>query len=388
MQRELRIIVFDKNELSSELLSIYLKELYEVKDLKVFSDFVAGYEACKHTAPSFAIVDTSENSEFAFDIITKLTQASIPVVATSTSSSSNTIIKLLRAGATEFVSKPVIKQDLHVAINKVLSPTMSFGEKQESKIITMFSGKGGSGKTTIAANLALELAKQTGRKTVLVDLNFTLGELSEFLNLKPVFNLNNLLENIDNISSEQILEIASKYNDTELYLLSEPTNGQNFSVSTFSRVSRFLKLLKETFAYIIIDTPTFADEKIFKTLELSDFILFVSAVNMNAMKNTKKCIELLKEKNINKDKIKIILNRFVENNEHTIEEIETELGHKVYKRIPNNYFTVMTAINKRISVSEENINSNVAESFRELAIMLSDHIINSSLKSLRDDYEH
>ena len=90
----------------------------------------------------------------------------------------------------------------------------------------------------------------------------------------------------------------------------------------------------------------------------------------------------MKKKGVNTE-IKIILNRFVESNEITVEEIETELGYPIYKKIPNNYFTVMAAIDKGISVSEENVKSNVAESFRELAVMLSNSIIEDSLKSLR-----
>ena len=252
----------------------------------------------------------------------------------------------------------------------------------------MFSSKGGVGKTTIASNVALELAKQTGKKTALIDLNFSLGEVSEFLNLKPSFNLSNVLENIDKISSDDISKMFEKYNDTELYLLTESENGENFSTITHNRVTRFLRALKETFAYIVVDTPTVADDKVFKTLLASDYVLFVTSVNMNAMKNTKKSLDLIKSKGVNEDKIKILLNRYVESEELSTEEIESEIGCKIYKRIPNNYFTVMSAINKSISVSEENINSNVAESFRELAVMLSDSIMNNSLRVLRGEHEY
>ena len=387
MQRELRVVVFDKNELSSELLTIYLKEFDGIKNVEAFTDFVAGFESCKNDAPAFAIVDITETQEFALDVIAKLSRASIPTIVTSTSNSSSTIIKALRAGATEFLTKPVIKSDLHKAIIKIQEPVQETLQA-ESKVITLFSSKGGVGKTTIASNVALELAKQTGKKTALIDLNFSLGEVSEFLNLKPSFNLSNVLENIDKISSDDISKMFEKYNGTELYLLTESENGENFSTITHNRVTRFLKALKETFAYIVVDTPTVADDKVFKTLLASDYVLFVTSVNMNAMKNTKKSLDLIKSKGVNEDKIKILLNRYVESEELSTEEIESEIGCKIYKRIPNNYFTVMSAINKSISVSEENINSNVAESFRELAVMLSDSIMNNSLRVLRGEHEY
>ena len=116
--------------------------------------------------------------------------------------------------------------------------------------------------------------------------------------------------------------------------------------------------------------------------------MYITSVNYSALKNTKNCIKILSDNGVSRDKIKIILNRYIENDELTTEEIENELGMGIYKKIPNNYFTVMSAINKGISIPEENINSNVAESFRELAVMLSDNIIENSLKNIRGRYEY
>lgn len=388
MGKEFSVIIFDKNQASSELITVYLREFGITGSIEYYSDFVAGYEACRNNSPNFVIIDISENQEFTLDIILKLYKTSVPTIVTSISNSSNTIIKAIRAGASEFLTRPIIKTELFKAIEKILAPKVIDDGNFDSRIITLYSGKGGCGKTTVAANLALELAKQTKKKTALIDLNFSIGELAELLNLPATFNLSTLIETIDKTSLKEITPMFSKYNNTELYLLSEPLNGENLSAITYNRILRFFKLLKEEFAYIIIDTPTIADEKIFKVLQNSDYVLYISSMNLCSLKNSQKCISHLVSKGVSKESIKIILNRFIESDEHSIEEIEAELGHKIYKRIPNNYFTVMSAINKSIPVSEENINSNVAESFRELAIMLSDSIMNSSLKNLRGDYEY
>ena len=386
MGKELSIIIFDKSKVSSELTEIYLKELEDVKEIKVYSDYVKGFEECNLNAPSIAIVDISDTNEFAYDILEKLSRASIPTIVTSVNTSSTVLIKALRCGAREFLPKPILKHDLQTSIKKVFEPILA--EETESKVITIFSGKGGCGKTTIASNLALELAKQTNKKTALIDLNFCLGETASFLDTKSSFNLSKLLGNVDRMTPEFLSETLEKHKDTNLYILSESPTGDTLSSATFNKIAKLLNLLKECFSYIVIDTPCTADEKIFKTLQLADFVLYISAVNMNSIKNTKQCLTMLKDKGVTGEKIKIILNRYIENDELTTEEIEKELGCNIYKKIPNNYYTVMSAINKGIAVSEENINSNVAESFRELAVMLSDSIMNNSLRTLRGDYEH
>ena len=387
MSRELSIIIFDKNNLSSELTVIYLKELECIKTVKVYQDYVQGLEECAALPPQAAIVDITENMEFGLDIVSKLSKSKIPVIVTSLNTNASTIIKALRCGAVEFLAKPVLKNELHSAILKLVNSDTG-GEDAECKIITLFSGKGGSGKTTVGVNLSLELARLTGKKTALVDMNFCMGEAASFLGLKSSFNFSSVLENIDNIKPDMLLGTFEKYSDTELYILSESVNGELLSSVTFNRVARFFKILREMFSYIIVDLPTTADDKVFKTLKLADYILYITSVNYSALKNTKNCIKILSDNGVSRDKIKIILNRYIENDELTTEEIENELGMGIYKKIPNNYFTVMSAINKGISIPEENINSNVAESFRELAVMLSDNIIENSLKNIRGRYEY
>ncbi len=387
MSRELSIIIFDKNNISAELTDIYLKELECVKSVKIYTDYVKGCESCAAQPPDIVLLDITENMEFGLDITSKLSKSKIPVIITSLNTNASTIIKALRCGAVEFLAKPVLKNELHSVIEKLANNGVEQHNK-ECRIITVFSGKGGSGKTTTAVNLALELARLTGKKTVLADMNFCMGEAASFLNIKTSFNFSRMIENIDNIKQDMLSDMLDRYSDTNLYLLSESVTGQLLSSIAFNHLLRLVKILKDSFSYIVIDLPTAADDKVFKTLKISDYILYVTPVNYSALKNTKNSISILKENGIAKEKIKIILNRYIENDELIIEDIEKELGTEIYKKIPNNYFTVISAINKGISVAEENINSNVAESFRELAVMLSDNIIENSLKNIRGRYEY
>ena len=380
MSRELSIIILDKSDVSSEITRIYLDDIEGIKSAQIFNDFVSGYDECLKNIPDLVLIDVSDTLDFGLDIAEKLSQHNIPVGIMSVDNRSSIIIKALRSGAVEFLTKPLLKQDLQALITRLRYPQ---GEaKADCKIITLFSGKGGCGKTTIASNLALELAKHNNKKTALIDMNFCLGEVNSFLNLKNSFSLSNALGNIEKILPQDFYQMFDKYGSTELYVLSESPQGETFSNINHTKLTKFFRLLKDTFEYVVIDTPTIADDRVLKILQASDFLLYISAANHSTIKNSKLCIESMKKKGVNTE-IKIILNRFVESNEITVEEIETELGYPIYKKIPNNYFTVMAAIDKGISVSEENVKSNVAESFRELAVMLSNSIIEDSLKSLR-----
>jgi DNA repair exonuclease SbcCD ATPase subunit len=120
----------------------------------------------------------------------------------------------MRWGACEFLPKPIIKEDLKRSLTMMLKQNPP-QEESTSKIITIYSNKGGIGKTTIASNLAIELTKTTGDKVALVDLNLQLGDISTFLNLNPAFDvayvIRNLVEKREDClkQMEQIKEIIN-----------------------------------------------------------------------------------------------------------------------------------------------------------------------------------
>ena len=125
------------------------------------------------------------------------------------------------------------------------------------------------------------------------------------------------------------------------------------------------------------------DPNTLKILDCSDWILFSTIVNIPAIRNCQRCLNLFKSRHYPDKKVKIILNRYMENDEIKPEDIETTLSEKIYWKIPNNYFSIMEAINKGIPVSKVNSDSNIADNFRELANKISDEIIEKTILKYR-----
>ena len=121
------------------------------------------------------------------------------------------------------------------------------------------------------------------------------------------------------------------------------------------------------------------DANSLKILDKSDIILFTTIVNIPAIRNAQRCLNLFRSRNYPKERVKIVLNRYMESDEIKLEDIETTLGEKIYWKLPNNYFSIMESINKGIPVNEVNTNSNIANSFRDFSIKISDDIIKQTL---------
>ena len=376
------VFVLDKNENSREIIKSFIENLDFVNEVKLYDDFTRGYEDIKQSENPIVILDISEDFAGLDEIAGKLKLVTSKIIITSVNYSTNTIIKALRLGAKEFWPKPVLREDL-VRVLSMLASISPENEVSQSKIITVYSNKGGIGKTTIAVNLAAELAKVTKDKVALVDLNLQLGDISTFLNLNPPFDVNYVIRRLIDKEENILIKGFEKYKDLSLYVLSDPSYIEQSESITTQQITTLFSALKKVFPYIVVDMSSSIDSISLKILDSSDWIMFTTIVNIPAIRNAQRCLNLFRSRKYPSNKVKIVINRYMENDEIKIEDIENTLGESVYWKIPNNYFTIMEAINKGVSISEVNAESNIGNSFRDFAAKVSDDIIEQSVVQYR-----
>lgn len=383
MENLFSVFILDRNENSREILKLYIEELNFKAEIKSYDDYKKALEEIKSTEnKSIVFADISKNDNENDSIVEAIKLFTSQIIITSQDYSTNTIVKAMRLGAKEFLPKPIIKEDLKRVLDLVQNSNLEAGEIS-SKIITIYSNKGGIGKTTVATNLAVELAKTTRDKVALVDLNLQLGDVSTFLNINPTFDVGYVINNLISKKEESLMKAFENYEGTSLYVLSDPAYIEQAEGITPYQLEELLKALKKLFSYIVIDMSSNIDENSLKILDKSDMILFTTIVNIPAIRNAQRCLNLFKSRRYPSDKVKVLINRYMENDEITIEDIEITLAEKIYWKVPNNYFSIMEAINKGVSAGEINANSNIANSFRELATKISDEIVEKTISQYR-----
>lgn len=366
---------------TSEVIKLFAGE-FDNLEICQENDYSEAYKKiANYQGKSILLADLSTYKQQKLELILKVTKEckSCKVLALSDNPSVDLIIEIMRAGAKEFVPIPIIKSEFFESVNKLLSEFNETKKTNNCKIISIFSNKGGIGKTSLATNLALELSKITKENIALIDLNFQMGDITTFLDLKPSFNISYMLENLDKINETFLLSTLERYKKTSLYVLADPPYFKQADNIQPRQITKLFNTLKETFSYIIVDAEASFEGKNIAALDNSDLVLLVSVANLPALRNTQRCLELFEKLGYDKEKVKIIINRYMENDEIKEADIEKVLSKKIYWKIPNNYFAIMTAINKGIPVSEINDSTNIARSYKDLAQYISDNLYKQNM---------
>lgn len=366
---------------TSEVMKLFAGE-FENLEICQENDYSEAFKKiANHQGKSILLADLSTYKAKKLDLILKITKEckNCKVLALSDNPSVDLIIEIMRAGAKEFVPIPIIKSEFFESLNKLLAEFNETKKTNNCKIISIFSNKGGIGKTSLATNLALELSKITKENIALIDLNFQMGDITTFLDLKPSFNISYMLENLDKINETFLLSTLERYKKTSLYVLADPPYFKQADNIQPRQITKLFNTLKETFSYIIVDAEASFEGKNIAALDNSDLVLLVTVANLPALRNTQRCLELFEKLGYDKEKVKIVVNRYMENDEIKETDVEKVLSKKIYWKIPNNYFAIMTAINKGIPVSEINDSTNIAQSYKDLAQYISDNLYKQNM---------
>lgn len=368
--KNIKVLIVDKEDVSKTLMENYLKDIESIQEVQKFSALDDAYKNILLDSSYVVIVDISDNTKELLDLVNKISLENkrCKFILVSYHINTNFVVDALRSGAKEFLGKPLIKDELIAVFDKVISQFDAVQTIEDrSMVISTFSNKGGLGKTTVAVNLAKELADVTKEKVVLVDLNMHLGDITAFLDINPNYDIKYIIDNLDKADDDFLLATLEQYKSSNFYILADSPYREPTDEINIKDIIRLLKVLRKTFSYIVLDNSSTIDNKITAICDESDLILFVTTANLPTLRNCQRCLTLFDKFGYTDEKLKIVLNRYISNEEYKIEDIEAVLNKRIFWKIPNNYFTAIEAINKGITLKELNPTSNITENYKLLA---------------------
>jgi pilus assembly protein CpaE len=181
-------------------------------------------------------------------------------------------------------------------------------EHGRATIITVFSAKGGCGKTTVSTNLAAALAEGGRREVCVVDLDLAFGDVAIAMQLFPTHSISDAVALEDTLDQSGVESLLTQHS-SGLRVLSapvEPGLAENIPVTL---VNRLLSIMKDMFDYVIIDTPPAFTDQVLAAFDASDLAILLATLDIPALKNLKLSLETLELLNYPKEKLRLILNR-------------------------------------------------------------------------------
>lgn len=335
--------------------------------------FEKGYELIHQKRPMVVIMEVDKDINLSIEriktILNRYPQVSI--FATSSDKSADTILKVMRAGATEFIPKPVLDTDLIAALQKlgrlwVGKPTP---EEQFGKVYAFFSPKAGAGVTTTAVNFAVNLYKQTNEPTIIVDLDLTGGDVSTFLNIKPSYTISDVTINITRLDKSFLSGIIVKHK-CGIHVIAEPARISDGITIKGADVKRVISVLRTMYKHIVLDTEPSLTQATRTVFENSNILFLIFVLSLPSIKNVNKHLEYFKSIGLSKEKIRLIVNRYVKKSYIKIEDAEKAINTPIFYSLPNEYEITMDSINKGVPIDEIDPKSKLNLAIKELVKMI------------------
>ena len=199
--------------------------------------------------------------------------------------------------------------------------------------ITVFSPKGGVGKTTLAVNLALALADHGKRRVCLVDLDLGFGDVAITLQLFPARTLAEAVPMESGLDAGLLETLLTPHRE-ELFTLVAPVQPDAKDSIPASLIGKVLRLLKSSFEYVVVDTSPSFDEHVLQAIDETDELLLVTTLDVPTLKNVKIACETLDLLNVPQGQRHLILNRADEKVGLSPDKVESTLGMRVEAAIP------------------------------------------------------
>lgn len=306
----------------------------------------------------------------------QLTTPDVSVIFVAATLSSDLLQAALRAGVRDVLPDSFTQQQLIDTVTRAEMLSRQLKDRtgggieevrggEAHKIITVFSSKGGCGKSFLASNLAILLAQTTGKEVAMVDLDLQFGDLAIMLQLFPARTIYDAAQNLDRLDAEAMKGYLTPHRGSHVFLLAAPLEpGLSETISAES-VAKIIRLMKRLYKYVIIDTPPSFTDHVLAALDESDESVLITSMDVPSIKNLKLSLQTLELLGFGRDRIRLILNRADAKVGLRVQEVEKTLGTRIDVPIPSSR-EVPLSINRGTPLILEDPKSPVVSSIMRL----------------------
>ncbi len=304
----------------------------------------------RNAPSSVAIVDCDRDPEIALLTIERLQQVfnnRIHLVAVSTRVEADFLMRAMRAGCNEFLSKPLDSTQLAEAFRRFQAGNLlaNKGPQSIGRIISFYGVKGGVGTTTLAVHLATHLVRKHGKRVLLIDHKHELGHVALHLGIhENVYHFGDLIRNVDRLDAELLQGFVTRHS-SGLDVLPSPDTCATGHEDSIEALERVMEYLKRRYDFILLDSSMRYGTSLQALMVASEEVALISTPDLPALRDLARHIEHMNAMTDLTSKLRVIINRSTSEDAVTPSQIESSIRCPISLAVPNNFGQLLGAIN-------------------------------------------
>lgn len=285
-------------------------------------------------------------------------------ICASASSSSEIILRSLRAGAREFLRLPIAQEELLTVLERAAEFRASHhsATKKHGRMIAVFSHKGGCGTSFFAANLAAAMKVPT----ILVDLNLQGGDQDLYFGIDSEFSIVDLVRNRARVDDSLLRSYVKSHSPT-LSVMTAPREAADAEEVQPDHIFEVMQILRERHDCIVIDAPHGFDSVTLSALDQADEIMLVLTIDIPGIRSAQRALALFDRLGYSQQKVRVVVNRWSKGIEIDLKQVERSLGGGIFGFVPNDYRAVIQSLNFGTTLVEAQPSSKIALEIKRIA---------------------
>jgi pilus assembly protein CpaE len=296
-------------------------------------------------------------------------QTRAPIVILASGESSALLDDALDADVADVLLLPQLTENVVFALRKASHAGRRLvaegGHGRQGRIVTVFSPKGGTGKTVTATNLSCAFAKHEKKRTLLLDLDLQFGDAAIMLGLEPEKTIYDLVVAPGELDSEKLAGYVTTHS-SGLDILPAPLRPEDAELVTESKLARLLEVARESYDVIVVDTSPFFHGPMLATLDRTDELVMLCGLDVPTLKNVRLSMQTLELLSFPAQRIRFLLNRANSKVGMKKSEVESALDVKIRFEVPSDR-AVPLGVNRGQPPVISEAGSDFARAIREVA---------------------
>jgi pilus assembly protein CpaE len=337
-------------------------------------------DVARQSKPDIVVIALDADHTKALQLIAQLGAEcpSLPILAVSARGDGQSILAALRAGAKEFLTQPVVLEELLTCLARLRktrtgdgSVSVNGAPKIDSLVVAVVGSRGGIGCTSLAVNLGCNLAQLDKHHNVaLIDLDLALGDADVALDLLPDYTLADVALNIERLDMTFLRRSLCKHS-SGLSLLPHPVQMEDISLIHEDHLQRVIGLLRASYTHLLFDLSKRFTPTDLTAMRMADVILLVAQLELTSLRNVVRMLHTLSTEDGMGDKVKVVINRVgSEDGDISLKKAEETIGKPVYWQVPNDYKAMLGARNAGVPLLQHAPRSKIQQSLMDLAAAL------------------